>query len=109
MQQVIDMMNQNERLLYEKWENSVEPYKCNHTFIDITGVPVVDTFDANHLIQAAEAVQLPGASCIIVGIRPEIAQTLINLGISIDNIQTFSNLHTGIQFVTMKDQKEQRS
>lgn len=83
-------------------------YKCNHIFIDITGVPVVDTFVANHLIQAAEAVQLLGASCIIVGIRPEIAQTLINTGISIDNIQTFSNLHTGIQYVTKNDQKEQR-
>ncbi|MGM0922830.1 MAG: STAS domain-containing protein [Bacillota bacterium] len=87
----------------------VEHYKCNHIFIDITGVPVVDTFVANHLMQAAEAVQLLGASCIIVGIRPEIAQTLINLGISIDNIQTFSNLHTGIQYVTKKGQKEQRS
>lgn len=84
-------------------------YKCNHIFIDITGVPVVDTFVANHLIQAAEAVQLLGARCIIVGIRPEIAQTLINTGISIDNIQTFSNLHTGIQYVTKKDEKEQRS
>lgn len=86
----------------------VEHYKCNYIFIDITGVPVVDTFVANHLMQAAEAVQLLGTSCIIVGIRPEIAQTLINLGISMDNIQTFSNLHTGIQYVTMKGKKEQR-
>ncbi|PLR68829.1 STAS domain-containing protein [Bacillus sp. UMB0893] len=98
--------NINDERAYDIKENllaGAERYKCDNIFIDITGVPVVDTFVANHLIQAAEAVHLLGANCMIVGIRPEIAQTLINLGISMDNIQTFSNLSTGIQFVETKN------
>lgn len=90
-------------VIKENLLTGVESYKCEYIFIDITGVPVVDTFVANHLIQAAEAVHLLGANCMIVGIRPEIAQTLINLGISMDNIQTFSNLSTGIQYVMTKN------
>lgn len=66
--------------------------------LDITGVAVVDTQVANAMIQAAQAVQLLGAEVIITGIRPEIAQTLVNLGVNLPNIKTLSSLHSGIAY-----------
>lgn len=63
--------------------------------IDITGVPVVDTMVAHHIIQAAEAVRLVGSTCILVGIRPEIAQTIVNLGIDLGKFPTKSSLRKG--------------
>ncbi len=65
--------------------------------IDITGVPVVDTMVAHHIIQAAEAVRLIGATCILVGIRPEIAQTIVNLGIDLSKFPTKSSLRKGFK------------
>ncbi|WP_071461124.1 RsbT co-antagonist protein RsbRA [Bacillus massilinigeriensis] len=65
--------------------------------IDITGVPVVDTMVAHHIIRAAEAVRLIGAKCMLVGIRPEIAQTIVNLGINLNQFTTKSTLKKGIE------------
>ncbi|WP_202595701.1 RsbT co-antagonist protein RsbRA [Pontibacillus yanchengensis] len=65
--------------------------------IDITGVPVVDTMVAHHIIQAAEAVRLIGSTCILVGIRPEIAQTIVNLGIDLSKFPTKSSLRKGFE------------
>ncbi|WP_282033947.1 STAS domain-containing protein [Metabacillus indicus] len=90
-------------VIIENLLHSVKTYQCRYVIMEITGVPVVDTYVANHLIQAADAVKLLGAQCMIVGIRPEIAQTLINLGVSMDSIQTFSNLQTGLRFIQMKE------
>lgn len=74
--------------------------------IDITGVSIVDTQVANALIQAAQAVQLLGAQVIITGIRPEIAQTLVNLGVNLRSIMTLSSLHNGINYaLRYKDQQ----
>jgi rsbT co-antagonist protein RsbR len=52
---------------------------------------------AHHIIQAAEAVRLVGAKCLLVGIRPEIAQTIVNLGINLDQIITKNSLKKGIE------------
>jgi len=52
--------------------------------IDITGVPTVDTLVAQHLLKTVSAARLMGADCIISGIRPQIAQTIVHLGISLD-------------------------
>jgi rsbT co-antagonist protein RsbR len=54
--------------------------------IDITGVPTVDTLVAQHLIKTVSAVRLMGADCIISGIRPQIAQTIVHLGLELDVI-----------------------
>jgi rsbT co-antagonist protein RsbR len=64
--------------------------------LDITGVPVVDTQVANGLIGAAQAVRLLGASVILTGIRPEVAQTLVGLGVDLTGIITCSSLESGI-------------
>lgn len=60
--------------------------------IDITGVPTVDTKVAQHLIQTVSAARLMGADCIISGIRPQIAQTIIHLGVSLPDVITKASL-----------------
>ncbi|WP_455660800.1 RsbT co-antagonist protein RsbRA [Pradoshia sp.] len=72
-------------------------HRSEVVLIDITGVPVVDTMVAHHIIQAAEAVRLIGAKCMLVGIRPEIAQTIVNLGINLDEIITKNTLKKGVE------------
>lgn len=71
-------------------------------FIDISGVPVVDTFVAQNLIDTARATRLLGAECIMVGTRPEIAQTIVNLGIDLSEIRTFNSLHKGLLYALDK-------
>ena len=60
--------------------------------IDITGVPTVDTLVAQHLIKTVTAIRLMGADCIISGIRPQIAQTIVHLGVDLQGITTKSTL-----------------
>ena len=60
--------------------------------IDITGVPTVDTLVAQHLIKTVTAIRLMGADCIISGIRPQIAQTIVHLGVDLQGVITKANL-----------------
>jgi len=60
--------------------------------IDITGVPTVDTLTAQHLLKTVTAARLMGAECIISGIRPQIAQTIVHLGVDLGDITTKSTL-----------------
>lgn len=60
--------------------------------IDITGVPTVDTLVAQHLIKTVTAARLMGAECIISGIRPQIAATIVHLGVDLGNVATKSTL-----------------
>ena len=60
--------------------------------IDITGVPMVDTLVAQHLIKTVTAARLMGADCIISGIRPQIAQTIVHLGVGLGDVTTKASL-----------------
>jgi rsbT co-antagonist protein RsbR len=60
--------------------------------IDITGVPTVDTLVAQHLLKTVSAIRLMGAECVISGIRPQIAQTIVHLGIDLQGIASKSSL-----------------
>jgi rsbT co-antagonist protein RsbR len=60
--------------------------------IDITGVPTVDTLVAQHLIKTVTAARLMGADCIISGIRPQIAQTIVHLGVNLSDVTTKATL-----------------
>jgi rsbT co-antagonist protein RsbR len=60
--------------------------------IDITGVPTVDTLTAQHLLKTVTAARLMGAECIISGIRPQIAQTIVHLGVDLGNVTTKASL-----------------
>jgi len=66
--------------------------------LDITGVPVVDTNVANYLLQATQALRLVGAECVLVGITPEVAQTVVELGVDLRTLVTRSDLQGGIEY-----------
>lgn len=85
------------KLIMENLLEGVIKHNAEVVLIDITGVPVVDTMVAHHIIQASEAVRLIGSTCILVGIRPEIAQTIVNLGIDLSKFPTKSSLRKGFE------------
>lgn len=60
--------------------------------IDITGVPTVDTLTAQHLLKTVTAARLMGADCIISGVRPQIAQTIVHLGVNLADVTTKASL-----------------
>jgi rsbT co-antagonist protein RsbR len=60
--------------------------------LDITGVPTVDTLVAQHLLKTVAAARLMGADCIISGIRPQIAQTIVHLGVELNSVITKATL-----------------
>lgn len=71
----------------------------NHIVIDLSGVPIIDTMVASHLLKVIDGLKLVGINVILTGIRPEIAQTIVNLGIRLDGISTFSSLHHAIKYI----------
>ncbi|WOV83943.1 RsbT co-antagonist protein RsbRA [Sporosarcina jeotgali] len=85
------------KLIMENLLEGVVQQRAEVVLLDITGVPVVDTMVAHHIIQAADAVRLVGAKCMLVGIRPEIAQTIVALGINLSDFTTTSTLRRGMQ------------
>jgi anti-anti-sigma regulatory factor len=66
--------------------------------LDITGVPVVDTMVANHLIKTITAAGLMGAECILSGISPSIAQTIVHLGIDLSGVKTKSTMMEAMRY-----------
>ncbi len=70
--------------------------------IDITGVPTVDTLVAQHLLKTVAAIRLMGADCIVSGIRPQIAQTIVHLGIDLQGIHTRATLADALALALQK-------
>jgi rsbT co-antagonist protein RsbR len=70
--------------------------------LDITGVPTVDTMTAQHLLKTVAAARLMGAECIISGIRPQIAQTIVHLGVSLGDIVTKASLADAFRIALKK-------
>ena len=70
--------------------------------IDITGVPTVDTLVAQHLLKTVAAARLMGADCIISGIRPQIAATIIHLGVDLSAVLTKATLSDAFQLALKK-------
>ena len=84
--------------IMESLLEGVENYDAQVVIIDITGVPVMDTAVANHLIQIANAASLLGAKTVLVGIVPRVAQTLVELGVDLSVITTRNNLQGGVEY-----------
>ena len=76
----------------------VSTSRASTVILDITGVMIVDTQVANALVQASQAVGLLGAQVVLTGIRPEVAQTLVGLGVDLRGIITRSTLRDGINY-----------
>jgi rsbT co-antagonist protein RsbR len=72
--------------------------KARYTIIDLTGVEFIDTATAEHLLRLVLAAELLGARCIITGIRPTIAQTMVSIGIDLSRLTTLASLRDGLMY-----------
>jgi len=79
-----------------------------YAIIDITGVPAVDTQVAQHILKTVVAARLMGADCIISGIRPQIAQTIVALGIEFGDIATKASLADALRYVLSRNKQAHR-
>lgn len=84
--------------IVEELLQGVTTNRAQTAIIDITGVPLVDTQVAGALVRAAQAVELLGAQVLLTGIRPEVAQTLVGIGVNLGSIITRSTLQDGITY-----------
>lgn len=88
---------QRARQLTEQLLRGIRTNRAKVVVIDITGVPVMDANVANHLVQTVEATRLLGATVIITGLSPEIAQTLVTIGVDLGKMNTVGDLQGGIE------------
>jgi rsbT co-antagonist protein RsbR len=86
------------QLVMEKMLNALVDTGAEHAVLDITGVPTVDTEVAQHLLKTVMAVRLLGAECTISGIRPQIAHTIVSLGIEFGDIATKATLADALAY-----------
>ncbi|CCH87353.1 RsbT co-antagonist protein rsbRA [Modestobacter italicus] len=85
------------RQLTEQLLTGIRAHRAKVVVIDITGVPDVDEAVANHLVQTVDASRLMGASVIITGLSPEIAQTLVMIGVDLSRMDTIGDLQGGLE------------
>lgn len=85
------------RQLTEQLLHAIRERRGRVVVLDVTGVAAVDSRVANHLIQTVDAARLMGATAIITGVSPEVAQTLVGLGIDVGNVTTIADLQGGIE------------
>ena len=86
------------QVIMESLLNEIVVSGSSIAILDISGVPAVDSLVAQHLIKTVSATRLMGAECIISGIRPEIAQTIVHLGIDLTDIITKASLASALQY-----------
>jgi len=85
------------RQLHEQALRALEHSRARRLLLDITGVPMVDSQVAQGLIVTVQAGRLLGAEVMLVGIRPEVAQAIVGLGLNLGGMRTFSDLQTALQ------------
>jgi len=88
---------QRARQLTEQLLRGIRSNRAKVAVLDITGVPYIDSAVANHLVQTVEASRLLGATVIVTGLSPEIAQTLVNIGVDLAKMTTVGDLQGGIE------------
>ena len=89
--------SQRARQIMQGVLDGITQYKAQIVILDITGVPIVDSKVADHLVKTVQAVSLKGARCIFTGISSTVAQTLVTLGIELATLQTAADLRAGIE------------
>ncbi len=90
--------SQRTQIMMENLLHKIVETGCTISILDITGVPTVDTQVANHLLKTVTSARLLGAECIISGISPAIAQTIVHLGIDLSSIRTKATLQDAMIF-----------
>ncbi|WP_244206617.1 STAS domain-containing protein [Streptomyces swartbergensis] len=86
------------QVVMESLLNAVVSEQARYAILDITGVPTVDTLVAQHLMKTVAAARLMGAECIVSGIRPAIAQTIVHLGIDLGTVLTHAGLADALAY-----------
>jgi rsbT co-antagonist protein RsbR len=89
--------SQRARQVTEQLLRGIRTNRAKVVVIDITGVPTIDSTVANHLVQTVEASRLMGASVIITGLSPEIANTLVTIGVDLSKMNAVGDLQGGIE------------
>lgn len=97
--------SQRTQVMMENLLHKIVETGCSMAILDITGVPTVDTQVANHLLKTVTAARLLGADCIISGISPAIAQTIVHLGINLSAIKTKATLQDAMIFAMKKNEQ----
>lgn len=82
--------------------SSIVEKKADCAIIDITGIQVMDTGTADHFLRMARAVRLLGATCLLTGINPSIAQTIIHMGVDLSGIITYRTMRNALQRVVRR-------
>ena len=90
------------QVVMENLLQTVVATNSKYAIIDITGVPTVDTLVAQHLLKTITAARLMGAECIISGVRPQIAQTIVHLGINLEDVVTKAKLSDAFALALQK-------
>ncbi len=90
--------SQRTQIMMENLLEKIVETGCTLAIMDITGVPTVDTQVANHLLKTVTSARLLGAECIISGISPAIAQTIVHLGIDLSSVKTKATLQDAMIF-----------
>lgn len=85
------------RQLMEQLLDRIVALQSEIVILDVTGVPTVDTQVADHLVRTTKAAALVGARTVLVGISPEVAQTLVRLGATLGEVETRANLRSGLE------------
>ncbi|MGG2060628.1 STAS domain-containing protein [Priestia megaterium] len=93
-----DLDTKRAQYLMESALEKGSQYKLKWLIIDLSAVPIIDTMVADQLFKVIDGLQLIGIEVVISGIRPEIAQTMVNLGIKVEEIRSFSSLHQAVQY-----------
>jgi len=88
--------------------HAIEQHRADFVIMDVTGVPIVDTQVAKALLQAADAAQLLGTQTILAGLRPELAQTIVGLGLDLSALVAQADLRSGVVYA-MHQRRGRRS
>lgn len=98
--------SQRTQIMMENLLQKIVDTGCTMSILDITGVPTVDTQVANHLLKTVTSARLLGAECIISGISPAIAQTIVHLGIDLSSIKTKATLQDAMIYAMKQNKKD---
>jgi rsbT co-antagonist protein RsbR len=88
--------------------NAIQASSARYLLLDVTGVPIIDTQVAKGLLRIVQATQLLGCKTVLVGIRPEVAQAVVGLGLDLSSVVTQSTLQSGVAYTLQQSEKSLR-
>jgi len=97
--------SQRLQMIQEQALQAIERSTTRFVLLDITGVPVVDTHVTQGLLSIVQAARLLGAQVVLVGVRPEVAQTIVTLGLDLRGMLTRQSLQDGIAYTLRHEQR----